>query len=330
MRAEGESLQVVKHKEGNITMRINGNYENITANALYGKKLAFTNKAAQENKKNEAESTTQDKTVYDDTNISKEGKSLLVTGKEKAEQFRQQMHFCTFGDIREIPANYKIENLFKMDLKADSIFGGENLFQSNSTSQYKVFDKWLDNNATGMSEEQMQMIKAEIKNATGVIDVLNNQEGYRGTSFESVALLEASKSYLENLKSTMIPEELREVFQSMIDEYAYFNETSRDSLMQRMTPDYMVVGIGNNTVSYKYKNEIIQSEQSFYSRESKDISAKFADYYSGGMSKETLMKDVRNYITDYFTNKKGSSDRNKAEISTDIEDLLGKLAGLMR
>ena len=289
----------------------------------------YVSKVAQENKKAETENTAQAKSAYDDIDISKEGKSLLDTGKEKAERFRQQVHFCTFGDIKEIPAEYKMENLFKMDLKADSIFGGENLFQSNSTSQYKVFDEWLDNNASGISEEQMQMIKDEIKNATGAMDSLNDQEGYRGTSFESVALLQASKSYLENLKSIIIPEELRKGFQSMIDEYTYFNETSRDSLMQRMTPDYMVVGIGNNTVSYKYKNEIIQSEQSFYSKEGKDISSKFADYYSGGMSKDALMKDVRNYVADYFTNKNSSSGRSKAAISTDIEDLLGKLTGLI-
>lgn len=301
--------------------------ENTDTMKMYS--LEYVSKVAQENKKAETENTAQAKSAYDDIDISKEGKSLLDTGKEKAERFRQQVHFCTFGDIKEIPAEYKMENLFKMDLKADSIFGGENLFQSNSTSQYKVFDEWLDNNASGISEEQMQMIKDEIKNATGAMDSLNDQEGYRGTSFESVALLQASKSYLENLKSIIIPEELRKGFQSMIDEYTYFNETSRDSLMQRMTPDYMVVGIGNNKVSYKYKNEIIQSEQSFYSKEGKDISSKFADYYSGGMSKDALMKDVRNYVTDYFTNKNSSSGRSKAAISTDIEDLLGKLTGLI-
>lgn len=301
--------------------------ENTDTMKMYS--LEYVSKVAQENKKAETENTAQAKSAYDDIDISKEGKSLLDTGKEKAERFRQQVHFCTFGDIKEIPAEYKMENLFKMDLKADSIFGGENLFQRNSTSQYKVFDEWLDNNASGISEEQMQMIKDEIKNATGAMDSLNDQEGYRGTSFESVALLQASKSYLENLKSIIIPEELRKGFQSMIDEYTYFNETSRDSLMQRMTPDYMVVGIGNNTVSYKYKNEIIQSEQSFYSKEGKDISSKFADYYSGGMSKDALMKDVRNYVADYFTNKNSSSGRSKAAISTDIEDLLGKLTGLI-
>ena len=46
----------------------------------------------------------------------------------------------------------------------------------------------------------------------------------------------------------MLPEEMRAGFQEMINEYTHFNETARNSLMQRMTPDYMVVGIGNNTV----------------------------------------------------------------------------------
>lgn len=289
----------------------------------------YVNKVAQANKRAEAESATQDKAVGDDVDISKEGKSLLVTGKEKAERFRQQIRFCTFGDIKEIPAEYKIENLFKMDLKADSIFGGENLFQRSSTSQYEVFNKWLDKNASGMSEDQLQAVKNEIKNATGVIDSLNDQQGYRGTSFESIALLQASKNYLENLKSTMLPEELRDGFQSMINEYTHFNETSRNSLMQRMTPDYMVVGIGNNTVSYKYKSEIIQSEQSFYNKESKDISSKFADYYSGKVSKEALMKDFRNYVTSFY-NEHDSSVGNKAAINTNAENLLRKLETMIR
>ena len=82
-----------------------------------------------------------------------------------------------------------------MDLRADSIFGGVNLFQRDSTSQYKVFNEWLDSNASGMSEEQLQAIKEEIKKATDIVESLNSQEGYRGTSFESVALLQASKSF---------------------------------------------------------------------------------------------------------------------------------------
>ena len=29
----------------------------------------------------------------------------------------------------------------------------------------------------------------------------------------------------------------------MIDEYVHFNDSARNSIMERMTPDYMVVGI---------------------------------------------------------------------------------------
>lgn len=241
----------------------------------------YVNTVAQANKKADTESAMWDKTACDDVDISKEGKNLLTAGKEKAERFRQQIRFCTFGDIQEIPAEYKMENLFKMDLKADSIFGGENLFQRNSTDQYKVFNEWLDDHASSISEDQLQAIKEEVKKATDRIDALNDQDGYRGTSFESVALLQASRSFLENMKDTMLPEEMRDGFQGMINEYTHFNETARDSLMQRMTPDYMVVGIGNETVSYKYKNEIVQSERKFYSKESEEISSKLSDYYSG-------------------------------------------------
>lgn len=289
----------------------------------------YVNNVVQANKKDGAQSGVQEKTACDDVDISKEGKNLLVTGKEKAEQFRQQIRFCTFGDIKEIPAEYKVENLFKLDLKADSIFGGENIFQRKSTSQYEVFNEWLDSNASSISENQLQAIKDEIKNATGMVDSWNNQEGYRGTSFESVALLQASKSYLENLKDTMLPEELKDGFQSMINEYTYFNETARNSLMQRMTPDYMVVGIGNNNVSYKYKNEIIQSEKNFYDKESKDVSSKFSDYYSGRMNKEALMKDLRNYVASFYA-EHDSSLGAKTLTNSNAENLLNELASMIR
>ena len=49
----------------------------------------------------------------------------------------------------------------------------------------------------------------------------------------------------------------------MIDEYVHFNDSARNSIMERMTPDYMVVGIGSKTESYKYKSEIISDETDF-------------------------------------------------------------------
>lgn len=49
----------------------------------------------------------------------------------------------------------------------------------------------------------------------------------------------------------------------MIDEYVHFNDSARNSIMEKMTPDYMVVGIGSKTESYKYKSEIISDETAF-------------------------------------------------------------------
>lgn len=288
----------------------------------------YVNTVAQANKKADTESAMWDKTACDDVDISKEGKNLLTAGKEKAERFRQQIRFCTFGDIQEIPAEYKMENLFKMDLKADSIFGGENLFQRNSTDQYKVFNEWLDDHASSISEDQLQAIKEEVKKATDRIDSLNDQDGYRGTSFESVALLQASRSFLENMKDTMLPEEMRDGFQGMINEYTHFNETARDSLMQRMTPDYMVVGIGNETVSYKYKNEIVQSERQFYSKESEEISSKFSDYYSGRKNKEEFLKDIGDYITSFYS-EHDTSAKSGTSAYSNVQNLLDKLTDLL-
>ena len=60
----------------------------------------------------------------------------------------------------------------------------------------------------------------------------------------------------------------------MIDEYVHFNDSARNSIMERMTPDYMVVGIGSKTESYKYKSEIISDETAFYTNEKKEISGR--------------------------------------------------------
>ena len=38
----------------------------------------------------------------------------------------------------------------------------------------------------------------------------------------------------------------------MIDEYVHFNDSARNSIMEKMTPDYMVVGIGSKTAMIEY------------------------------------------------------------------------------
>ena len=51
-------------------------------------------------------------------------------------------------------------------------------------------------------------------------------------------------------------------FSDMIDEYVHFNDSARNSIMERMTPDYMVVGIGSKTEFYKYKSEAVEGRVS--------------------------------------------------------------------
>ena len=51
--------------------------------------------------------------------------------------------------------------------------------------------------------------------------------------------------------------------------------------MERMTPDYMVVGIGSKTESYKYKAEIISDETAFYTNEKKEISGICNQFLNG-------------------------------------------------
>lgn len=90
--------------------------------------------------KAEPQNTMPEKDMCDDVNISEKGKALLAADRELLEKFRQQRLFDTFGDmkdIKEIPEEYKRENLFKIKLEADSIFGGVNLFQENLTRQYE-------------------------------------------------------------------------------------------------------------------------------------------------------------------------------------------------
>ena len=140
---------------------------------------------------------------------------------------------------------YRVDNPFKMELRASSGFGGKNLFQDYSECQYKVFDRWIKENASVLSEETCSKIQEAVKSATMAMDKFNAMSGYRGTSFESVALLESSRFALENAKNTFVPEELRSDFGQLIDEYVRFNEESKNNIMERMTPNYMYEDIGD-------------------------------------------------------------------------------------
>ena len=209
----------------------------------------------------------------DDVKISDSARKLVETARDKVSDF-QAMHFSSInGEIKEIPAEYKCENLFKLDLKATSISGEQSAFEGCSENQSEVFEKWLDENASEyLTEDEMKDLKEKINAMTADVDFLNAQEGYRGTSYESVFLLSASEAGLRKVNEMYVPEQLQAGFSDMIDEYVHFNDSARNSIMEKMTPDYIVVGIGSKTESYKYKSEIISDETAFYTNEKKEIS----------------------------------------------------------
>ena len=193
----------------------------------------------------------------DDVTIGDSAKKLVMTARDKVSEF-QAMHFSSInGEIKEIPAEYKCENLFQLELKASSISGARSVFEGHSENQAAFFEKWIDDNAAEyLSEDERNTLKEQIGTMVAAVDDLNAREGYRGTSFESVFLLSASKAGLNKINKMYVPEQLQAGFSDMIDEYVHFNESARDSIMERMTPDYMVVGIGSKTEAYKYKSEI--------------------------------------------------------------------------
>lgn len=194
---------------------------------------------------------------------------------------------------------YRVDDPFKMELRASSYFGDENLFQAYSECQHEVFDRWMKENVSEFSEETYARIQEAVENATMAMDKFNAMSGYRGTSFESVALLESSRFALENVKNTLVPEGLRSDFGQLIDEYVRFNEESRNNIMERMTPDYMYEDIGKSTQFLRNKDELLSSQQSFYKREKEDIRDLLREYYSETSNKSKVKTKLQQYIERY-------------------------------
>lgn len=209
------------------------------------------------------------------------------------EYFREQYSNLESAD------QFKIENPFKMELRASSIFGGDNLFQDYSECQYEVFHNWLEKNASNLSEENRLRILDEVKSATNAMDRMNSMEGYRGTSFESVMLLESSRVALEKIKNTSVPEGLRSDFEQLIKEYVRFNEESREQIMEKMTPSYLVENIGESSQSYQYKDELLSSQRSFYSRAKEDVRDLLREYYSDKSNKDRVKTKLQQYTERY-------------------------------
>ena len=261
----------------------------------------------------------------DDVKISDSARKLVETARNKVSDFHT-MHFSSInGEIREIPAEYKCENLFKLDLKAASISGEQSAFEGCSENQSEVFEKWLDENASEyLTEDEMKDLKGKINTMTADVDFLNAQEGYRGTSYESVFLLIASEAGLRKVNEMYVPEQLQAGFSDMIDEYVHFNDSARNSIMEKMTPDYMVVGIGSKTETYKYKSEIISDERAFYTNEKTEMTGLCDKFLNDEIDKDSFYDGLKGYLNHYYENR--YELRNQpGSVREKSNDMLGKL-----
>ena len=112
-------------------------------------------------------------------------------------------------------------------------------------------------------------------------------------------------------------------FSDMIDEYVHFNDSARNSIMERMTPDYMVVGIGcktfANKVTYHIDAEINPTgsivgrttnneERSYYKME-------VSNNYSTAKLWGTLDKKVSKF-----------SEKNKWKLTDSLKEKIVELA----
>ena len=261
----------------------------------------------------------------DDIQISDSARKLVETARNKVSDI-PTMHFSSIdGEIREIPAEYKCENLFKLDLKATSILGEQSAFEGCSENQSEVFEKWLGENASEyLTEDEMKDLKEKINAMTADVDSLNAQEGYRGTSYESVFLLSASEVGLRKVNEMYVPEQFQAGFSDMIDEYVHFNDSARNSIMEKMTPDYMVVGIGSKTESYKYKSEIISDETAFYTNEKKEISGICNQFLNGKTDQKLFCNEMKDRLNDYYGSRYELRNQPEA-VEGRVNNMLGIL-----
>ena len=267
----------------------------------------------------------------DDIQISDSARKLVETAHNKVSDFHTMRFSSINGEIREIPAEYKCENLFKLDLKATSISGEQSAFEGCSENQSDFFEKWLDENASEyLTEDEMKDLKEKINTMTADMDSLNAQEGYRGTSYESVFLLSASEAGLRKVNEMYVPEQFQAGFSDMIDEYVHFNESARDSIMERMTPDYMVVGIWSKTEAYKYKSEIISDERAFYTNEKTEMTGLCDKFLNDEIDKDSFYDGLKGYLNHYYENRYELRNQpgSVREKSNDMLDKLKHMFGV--
>lgn len=283
------------------------------------------------NKVEKQKTVPQNMISEDDVKISDSARKLVETARDKVSDFQAMQFSSINGEIKEIPAEYKCENLFKLDLKATSISGEQSAFEGCSENQSEVFEKWLDENASEyLTEDEMKDLKEKINTMTADMDSLNAQEGYRGTSYESVLLLSASEAGLRKVNEMYVPEQLQAGFSDMIDEYVHFNDSARNSIMEKMTPDYMVVGIGSKTEAYKYKSEIISDERAFYTNEKTEMTGLCDKFLNDEIDKDSFYDGLKGYLNHYYENRYELRNQpgSVREKSNDMLDKLKHMFGV--
>ena len=129
---------------------------------------------------------------------------------------------------------------------------------------------------------------------------------------------------LRKVNEMYVPEQLQAGFSDMIDEYVHFNDSARNSIMERMTPDYMVVGIGSKTESYKYKSEIISDETAFYTNEKKEISGICNQFLNGKTDQKLFCNEMKDRLNDYYGSRYELRNQPEA-VEGRVNNMLDKL-----
>ena len=282
------------------SIKING-YDSMTAETCVTEEVDPGTEKAREKlkeKKENAKKAQQDSVAISDEAVRQQYENSALDKKQEA----LMQHFMKQFANPKALERYRVDDPFKMELRASSVFGEKNLFQDCSECQYKVFDQWMRENADTLSEEARAKIQEGVKNAVMAMDQLNAQSGYRGTSFASVALLESSRFALENVKNSLVPENLRPAFGQLIEEYVRFNEESRNNIMEKMTPAYIVEDIGKSTQHLTHKEELLASQQTFYEREKEEVRELLRAYYSDTSDKAKVTAKLQQYTERYYNN----------------------------
>ena len=139
-----------------------------------------------------------------------------------------------------------------------------------------------------------------------------------------IAMFKKSIEDLRKVNEMYVPEQLQAGFSDMIDEYVHFNDSARNSIMEKMTPDYMVVGIGSKTESYKYKSEIISDETAFYTNEKKEISGICNQFLNGKTDQKLFCNEMKDRLNDYYGSRYELRNQPEA-VEGRVNNMLDKL-----